>query len=95
MGLYEDEAFIEALPSSELAPTRERVFTVAPSGAQHIWYAYPVSYGVGVFKHKGVEGGFYITKTINVTNPFGQTTAYYLYESTCVNLGPDTEIEVT
>jgi hypothetical protein len=84
------EAFIEALANNSLASSRARTFTVTPGATEKIYYAYPASYGAGTFVIGGFEGGFLPSTTISVTNAFGVTQSYLLYESTLVGLGTTT-----
>jgi hypothetical protein len=81
------EVFIEALANSALAPSRARTFAVSPGPTEKIYYAYPTAYGVATLSVGGFVGGFLPPTTIAVTNPFGVTQSYYLYESALVDLG--------
>lgn len=84
------EAFIEALASSALAANRTRSFSLTAGPTEKIYYAYPAAYGLGTFAVGGFVGGFLPPSTVAVTNPFGVTQNYYLYESTNVGLGSTT-----
>jgi hypothetical protein len=87
------EAFIEALANSALDANRQRTFTVAPGALEKIYYAYPEIYGDGTFFVNNFEGGFLPSTVVSVTNPFGVTLNYRLYESALVGLG-STTVEV-
>lgn len=87
------EAFIEALTSSALASGRARTFAVIAGATDKIYYAFPQSFGSATFFIGGFEGGFLPPTTINVTNSFGVTLAYDLYESAQAGLG-STTVEV-
>lgn len=87
------ETAIEALASSALASSRARSFTVAPGSGEHIYYAFPASYGEAVFTVGGFEGGFeLVSDSISVTNSNGVTQSYRLYKSTNPNLGSTTVV---
>ena len=87
------ETAIEALASSALASSRARSFTVAPGSGEHIYYAFPASYGEAVFTVGGFEGGFeLVSDSISVTNANGVTQNYRLYKSTNPNLGSTTVV---
>jgi len=87
-----DEAFIEALSNSALAGSRNRTFTVSPAVGEKIYYAYPESYGDATFQVGPFPGGFLPATIISVTNPYGITMDYRLYESTVTGLGTSTVI---
>jgi hypothetical protein len=87
------EAFIEALANNALASARQRTFTVDAAVGESIYYAYPESFGDGTFFNNGFEGGFLPKTVVSVTNPFGVTMNYNLYESALTGLG-STTIEV-
>jgi hypothetical protein len=85
------DAFIRALANNQLAASRARTFTVDASIPTHaIYYAYRAAYGPAVFTVGGIEGGFVGPYLVAVTNQFGITEDYYLYESTHPGLGPTT-----
>jgi len=87
------ETDIKGLASSALDTNRNRTFTVNPGAAQHIYYAYPASYGAATFSVGGFVGGFVlVSSTISVTNTFGFTTNYRLYKSVAANLGSTTVV---
>lgn len=81
------EAFIEALGNNALASSRTRSFTVTAGVPDKIYYAYPLSYGAGTFSVNGFVGGFLPPTTVSVTNAFGVTQDYLLYESALTGLG--------
>lgn len=85
------EADIEGLANSALDNNRQRTFTVTAGATEHIYYAYPASYGAATFFVGGFEGGFVlVSDSISVTNAFGVTQNYRLYKSINANLGTTT-----
>jgi len=87
------EADIKALASSALDNNRNRTFTVNPGAGEHIYYAYPASYGAATFTVGGFVGGFVlVSAAISVTNAYGFTTNYRLYKSVAANLGSTTVV---
>lgn len=88
------EAHIEALANSALASARSRSFTLSPGSGEHIYYAFPSSYGTPTFTVGGFEGGFELVGTVSVTNANSVTQNYLLYKSTNANLG-STNVVVT
>jgi len=83
------QAFIKALSGSALATSRSRTFSVNPGASQKIYYAYRSGFGNATFTVGGFEGGFIkVSDTISLTNDFGITEDYTLYESDNVGLGP-------
>ncbi|MDB4278007.1 hypothetical protein N9917_00095 [Deltaproteobacteria bacterium] len=87
------EADIEGLANSALDNNRNRTFTVSPGAGEHIYYAYPASYGAATFTVGGFTGGFVlVSATLSVTNPFGVTGDYRLYKSVNANLGATTVV---
>lgn len=89
------EADIEALANNALDNNRQRTFTVTAGAGEHIYYAYPTSYGAATFFVGGFEGGFdLVSDSISVTNANGVTQNYRLYKSTNPNLGTTT-VQVT
>jgi hypothetical protein len=85
------EADIEALANSALDNNRNRTFTVTPGVGEHIYYAYPASYGAATFTVGGFVGGFVlVSAAISVTNVYGVVENYRLYKSVNPNLGSTT-----
>lgn len=77
------ESFIESLAGNPITSTRSRTFTVSPTG-QKIYYAHRTAYGLLAptdFVVGGFAGGFNNTATVSITNAFGFTENYYVYES--------------
>lgn len=90
-----NEAFIEALASSQLQSARNASLSVNAGPGEYIYYAYPTAYGAATFTVGGFEGGFnLVSTTISVTNAFGVTQNYTLYRSTNPSLG-STNVVVT
>jgi archaellin len=88
------EAFIEALANSALTSTRSHTVTVTAGATDKIYYAYRAAYGIATFYIGGFEGGFNAPTTVSVTNAFGYTENYYLFESVQPNLGLTTVVAV-
>ena len=89
------EAFIEALAGSELNAGLVKTFTVNASGANKIYYAARASAGTPAFTVGGFEGGFILrSSSISVTNTYGFTENYQLWESNNAGLG-NTTVNVT
>lgn len=86
------EAFIESLANNALAGSRSRTFNVNAAVGDAIYYAYPLSYGAGTFSVNGFVGGFNPPTTVSVTNAFGVTQDYLLYESALTGLGDTTVV---
>lgn len=87
------EAFIESLANSALATSKNRTFSVTANSSQKIYYAYRTAYGTATFTVGGFEGGFsLVSSSISVTNSFGFTENYTLYESDNVGLGSTTVV---
>lgn len=86
-GAY-NEAFIEGLASSVVSTTRARTIAVTASGAQHVYYCLPVSYGTPTFTTNGLSGGFTkVASAVSVTNANGATTTYDVWESNQAGIG--------
>lgn len=88
------EAFIKALANDALDNNRQRTFTVNAGVGEKIYYAYPSAHGAATFTVGGFEGGFLPGVTISLTNAFGVTLDYLLYESAVSGLG-STEVVVS
>lgn len=83
-------AFIQTLGNSFLASSRNTTFTVTAGSTEKIYVAYPASFGAATFTIGGFTGGFLSPSTVSVTNAFGVTISYFLYESLNTNLGTTT-----
>lgn len=82
------EAFIEALGNNALATSKSRSFSITAGATEKVYYAYRSAFGTATFFVGGFEGGFsLVSTTISVTNAFGFTENYTLYESDNLNLG--------
>lgn len=94
-GVY-DEAFIEALSSSVLLPSREYSPGFNALGPEHLYYAFPSSYGPAepgnfIDADTGFAVGMnQVASGVLVTNSFGVTLPYDLWESDTAGLGPIT-----
>lgn len=90
------EADIEALPDSALAASFARTFQATPGVGEHIYYAFPASFGTPTFFVNNFQGGFILQAAgVNVTanTPGAPVNAYDLWKSVLPNLGLTT-IEV-
>lgn len=86
-------AFITGL-NSDVTDTIDALFTVNAGATDKIYFAYRTGYGTPTFYVNGFEGGFtLVSTTISVTNPYGFTENYTLYESDNTGLGI-TSVEV-
>lgn len=82
------EDFLEALAESKLAPSRKITFNTTAGASQFIYYAYPTAYGAATLAIGNSLGGFsLVSDTISVTNSFGETQDYSLYQSISSGLG--------
>jgi len=87
------EADIESLANQQLDNNRNITFTVTAGASQHIYYAFPSSYGTPTFTIGGFEGGFVLQAgAVSVTNGFGVTQNYDLWKSVNANLGTTTVV---
>lgn len=84
------EGFIHTLDSI-LVSSLSAVFTVFANPTDKIYFAHRTGYGTATFMVDGFTGGFTKTSsTISVTNTFGYTENYSLYESDNLGLGDTT-----
>ena len=79
--------------TGELATSKAKTFTVDASAGQHIFYAFPHSWGTPTFFVGGFEGGFSLLKTFDHVNASGASVSYDVYRSTNAGLG-STTVEV-
>lgn len=79
--------------TGELASTLATTFTITAGDGQHIYYAFPASWGTPRFFVGGFEGGFSLLKTFDHVNASGATVSYVVWESTNAGLGK-TSVEV-
>lgn len=80
--------------AGEFATSRAKTFTVNAAAGQHIYYAFPASWGTPTFKVGGFEGGFSLLTTFDHINASGATVSYSVYKSTNAGLG-NTTVEVS
>ncbi len=85
-------AFISKL-GSVVSKTVDTLFTANANSTEKIYFACRSGYGTPQIFFNGFSGGFSTTYTVSVTNPYGFTENYTLYESDNVGLGITT-IEV-
>jgi hypothetical protein len=82
------ETFIESLANSAIQTSRARTFSITAGSGQKIYYAYRTAFGAATFTVGGFAGGFTLVATnISITNAYGFTETYTLYESDNANLG--------
>lgn len=79
--------------TGELATSRAKTFAVEAGEGQHIFYAFPHSWGTPSFFVGGFEGGFSLLKTFDHVNASGASVSYDVYKSTNAGLG-STTVEV-
>lgn len=89
-GIQPLEAFVKALPSSQLDQNRNMNYTTNCGASQKIYLAIPVSFGTPIFYVGGFAGGFHLLGNTNVTNQFNVTAQYQVWESDNLNLGNTT-----
>jgi len=81
------DTFITNLDQSDLSSNKESTFSTNPGNGENIYFAIPVSFGIPVFLFGSLVGGFHLLNTINITNNYGITISYNIYESDNSNLG--------
>lgn len=80
-------SFIKSLPNV-LSDVQLTTFTANAASNEKIYYAYRTAFGAATFVFNGLSGGFtLVSTTIPVTNNFGFTENYTLYESNNLGLG--------
>lgn len=79
-------AFINSL-ASITSPTKFTHFSVSANAIQKVYFACRSGFGNVVFTIKNQQGGFTKTQTLALTNAYGFTENYDLYESDDLNLG--------
>jgi hypothetical protein len=83
------ETFIKSLSGQPITNTKNVSFAINAGTNQKIYYACRSAYGDMVFTIHDIEGGFTKTQAgVDVTNDFGFTEEYDLYESDYAELGP-------
>jgi hypothetical protein len=90
--------FVQGLASNALAAGRQRSIAYSAGALDKLYYAYPSAFGGSpsnfVDSATGFAAGFSIVATISITNAFGVTNTYYVWESDQAELGSVT-INVT
>jgi hypothetical protein len=81
------ETFIKNLVGSIVTNDKNVAFSISASAGQKIYFACRAGYGDVVFTIHDIEGGFTKTQTVSITNDFGFTEDYDLYESDYAGLG--------
>lgn len=95
-GAYDADALTDEVlngATGELATSRAKTFSVNAAEGQHIFYAFPHSWGTPSFFVGGFEGGFSLLKTFDHVNASGASVSYDVYKSTNAGLG-QTTVEV-
>lgn len=87
-------SFILSLSGESISITKNVTFTVTANSSQKIYFACRTAYGVPVISINGIAGGFSATFTGPLTNTYGFTENYTIYESDNLGLGLTT-VEVT
>lgn len=82
------EAFIEGLAQQSLQSSRAGTYALTVGAGQKAYYAAPTAYGTPTFQIGVFPGGFFSIGVVSVTNAFGVTQDYELFESTNQGLGP-------
>lgn len=86
------QAFVLALGNSQITLSRAITFSATAGGAQKIYFSCRSAYGTPTFTVGGFSGGFAYTSTFSITNAFGFSENYDLYESDNVGLGSTTVV---
>ena len=81
-----DSAFLRTL-TSELRNTFKGTYNVTAQEGQHIWFAFPDSFGFPQFSVNGWHGGFIHVAAIDYTNEYNHTETYRVYRSGQPSLG--------
>jgi hypothetical protein len=88
-----NEAFIEALASSNLQSTRAVTYTDNATSGKYLYYAAPSSYGTPTFTVGGFESGIGLAASgVSVTNAHGVTQNYDIWVSDHPDLGSTTVV---
>ena len=74
--------FITALGNNQITLNRVKTFATTSNPGLKIYFACRTAYGTPTFARNSVPGGFNGGTVISVTNSFGFTENYTLYEST-------------
>lgn len=78
---------VSALQNSSLVASRIGTHTITASTNEYIYFAIPANLGTPTFYVGGFAGGIDLLTTINVTNAYGNTLSYNIYQSDNVSLG--------
>ena len=74
--------------------SRYGTYSVNAGTGEYIYFAFPSAFGTPIFKVGGLEGGFSLFKTLEVTFSNGYKQEFNIYKSTNTNLG-NTSVEVS
>ena len=88
------QTFVKALNQTDLASNKNLTYNTNCGTGQNIYYVIPASFGTVSFWVNGFQGGFSKISSINITNQYGITSLYDIYESDNSNLG-DTTVNIT
>lgn len=80
-------SFIKALSDNILSLSRSLSFIVNAGSTQSIYYACRSAYGIPTFCVESIEGGFAYVGDYLLTNDYGFSEYYSLYESDNIGLG--------
>lgn len=81
-------SFIQSLAGSNITTTQPMTFSVTAGATDKVYFASRAAYGTPTFTVGVLSGGFnLVSNTISITNAYGFTENYQLWESTNVNLG--------
>ena len=91
LGNAEGSVFIQGL-SSDLGASSSKTVVYFGGLVEHLYYAVPTTFSTPVFSVGGFVGGFHLVGTYPITNQFGITLTYQLWESDKTNLGSTTVV---
>lgn len=87
-------AQILALPSSELASSRNQTRTMAGNN-EYLYFAWPASFGDPTFVVNGLTSTAWIKTVVNHTNALGFTQSYFVFRSTFLQNGSGIVVQVS
>lgn len=85
------ESFLTSLPGT-LRLTKNGAYALNAAPGEKVYLAYRAAYGASTFTIGGFQGGMLPPTTVSVTNSYGFTEDYLLYESTLAGLGAVTVV---
>jgi hypothetical protein len=80
---------VGALDSNKLGTSRNGSYDVTATATEKVYFAYPATYGLEATFQAGPfpDGFFKVANDVPITNQFGETITYVIYETDNVNLG--------